>query len=235
MKLTIEDLAEKVNNIISENFKNNYIKDGRQSFVLSPRRIRDYITKGLIDKPVGDGREKWFDESHVNALVSLRLLQHNGLSEQYIISSTKTRNVHDDLLSDIQDNTSSLISNSVVKKTEEDMKNNALDFLRSLKDSPRGVQRDNVTSQNIHNSLEQKLQNNSLVGNANQSYYATAKDEDLTLIRALNQSKYKQFNEYCLDDKLGVFLKVDSKTNMDLQKKLCEKIKQEIINYTKGE
>ena len=88
IKLTIEDLADKVNEILEDHFKTHpeMISDARQSNILSTRRIRDYLTKGLIPKPfsTGEGKQKWFDHTHVDALVALRLLQHNGLSEQYI-------------------------------------------------------------------------------------------------------------------------------------------------------
>ena len=88
IKLTIEDLSKKVNEILEDHFKTHpeMISDARQSNILSTRRIRDYLTKGLIPKPfsTGEGKQKWFDHTHVDALVALRLLQHNGLSEQYI-------------------------------------------------------------------------------------------------------------------------------------------------------
>jgi DNA-binding transcriptional MerR regulator len=240
MQLTIEQLADKVNEVIAEHFKDQSesIKDGRQSSILSTRRIRDYITKGLIEKPTGNGREKWFDESHVNALVSLRLLQHNGLSEQYILSSTKIDN------SDAYLDSSYMVENKKVDLTEDDLKNDAFDFLKNLQ-SPKSnlVDKSNIKSNfrsiDEHNKL---VASSALIGSANSQSlnslgsYA-AKEVDMNLLKSFSQSqvKMKQFNEYVVDENLGVMLKVDSKLDGVLQKKLCETLKQEIINYTKGE
>jgi DNA-binding transcriptional MerR regulator len=238
MQLTIEQLADKVNEVIAEHFKEQpeSIKDGRQSSTLSTRRIRDYITKGLIEKPTGTGREKWFDETHVNALVSLRLLQHNGLSEQYILSSTKL------------DNSDAYLDSSYLSEekelTESDLRNDAFDFLKNLQ-TPKSNSLDksnfksNLKSIDEHNKL---VASSALIGSANAqslnslSSYA-AKEVDINLLKNFSQSqvKMKQFNEYVVDENLGVMLKVDSKLDGVLQKKLCETLKQEIINYTKGE
>lgn len=238
MQLTIEQLADKVNEVISEHFKNQseLIKDGRQSSILSTRRIRDYITKGLIEKPFGNGREKWFDESHVDALVSLRLLQHNGLSEQYILSSTKTENYECDL-----DN---FYNNEKIQKNEQDLRNDAFDFLKNLQQPKENI----ANSSNIKNINEQKnLLSSSMFGlNGaraqslnlnNMNSYNSAKEKDINLLKTFSNSqmKMKQFNEYVIDEKLGVILKVDSKLDSILQKKLCENLKKEIIDYIKGE
>lgn len=85
MKLNIFELAQKVN----EYFKKEDVvsSDGRQSLEVSERRIRDYMTKGLLDKPEGSGREKFFNERHVEQLIALRKLQFSGASEKYVTSS----------------------------------------------------------------------------------------------------------------------------------------------------
>lgn len=241
MQLTIEQLADKVNEVIVERFKDQpeSIKDGRQSSILSTRRIRDYITKGLIEKPTGNGREKWFDESHINALVSLRLLQHNGLSEQYILSSTKLDNTESYSSSE-----SLFLSGSSLKEkinNDKDLQINAFDFLKNLQ-SPKelnSLEKSNFRSIVEHTKL---VASSALSGSTNQSLgslnsYTSAKSEDINLLKTFTQSqiKMKQFNEYVVDEGIGVMLKVDSKVDGVLQKRLCETIKQEIINYTKGE
>jgi DNA-binding transcriptional MerR regulator len=260
MKLTIEQLADKVNDIISEKFKESpeLIKDGRQSSVLSTRRIRDYMTKGLIEKRVGDGKEKWFDDSHVEQLVSLRLLQHNGLSDQYIKTEvlnnlSNSNSYHSYLFNNsIQAKTVNLFSditknedlkNEEIKSEDEEMQNNAMSFLQSLQggakdlsptfNSPKGL-----TKSHSAVSLTGALENSvNLTGNPgiNTIGYAksSAKTSDTELLRSLIQSQPRQFNEYSVDEKLGVFLKIDSKTDMTLQKKLFETLKNEIINHTK--
>lgn len=210
MKLTIEELADMVNQQVSENLAKTSIKDGRQSSVLSTRRIRDYITKGLIEKPVGDGREKWFNETHVSALLALRLLQHNGLSEQYIMSATQDSNIQEkeDVLSN---------------KGDDLLKNDALSFLNSLNS--------NSMRKDENKNLSFPFKSN-LVASAS-SYSATPKETDASLIRSLvgSQTKVRQFNEYVVNESLGIYLKVDSSLDDAYQKQLVEVLKRETINF----
>ncbi len=210
MKLTIEEVADMVNEQVSENLTKNSIKDGRQSSVLSTRRIRDYITKGLIEKPGGDGREKWFNETHVSALVALRLLQHNGLSEQYIMSATQDSNIKEK---------EEVLNN----KSDELLKNDALSFLNSLNSN-------SMRKDENKNSVFPFKSN--LVASAS-SYQTTPKETDASLIRSLvgSQTKVRQFNEYVVNEGLGVYLKVDSSLDDSYQKQLVEVLKKETINF----
>lgn len=95
MKLTIQELADIVNEQLKDEVE--FKKDSRQSSVVSERRIRDYMTKGMLSKPYGDGKNKWFDEKHVEQLVALRLLQMRGLSDQYIVDNAGVIENTDDL------------------------------------------------------------------------------------------------------------------------------------------
>lgn len=85
MKLTIQELANIVNEQLKEEVESK--KDSRQSSVVSERRIRDYMTKGMMSKPFGDGKQKWFGQKHVDQLLALRVLQLRGLSDQYILDN----------------------------------------------------------------------------------------------------------------------------------------------------
>jgi DNA-binding transcriptional MerR regulator len=238
MKLTIEQLADKVNELISEKFKESpeLIKDGRQSSVLSTRRIRDYITKGLVEKPVGAGREKWFDETHVSKLVSLRLLQHNGLSDQYIkgevLNNLSNSAGYQTYLSEgdvLNESTSNLFDSAT--NDDEQMQSNALSFLQGLQNSPKEMAPKLNSKLGAIAGASNAGVALGLTGSLEKPVYA--KQADLDLLRSLTQSQYRQFNEYPVDEKLGVFLKVDSKTDMVLQKKLIETLKNEIINHNK--
>lgn len=80
MKLTIEDLALKVN----EQLFNLSSSDKRFSNSLSVRRIRDYISKGVLDKPFKDGKNIYFTELHYQKLIALREVQSEGISEESI-------------------------------------------------------------------------------------------------------------------------------------------------------
>ncbi len=227
MKLSIEELADEVNKLVSENINSGNVKDKRQSSVLSTRRIRDYITKGLINKPLGT-KEKWFDETHVQSLLSLRLLQLNGLSEQYIKSSSLDYEV---------------------PKDDGNLKNDALSFLNSLSGSAvKGREQiptlkpsimasiklgEEAQSRGFSGAVASSLSSSKL-GSSEMMNHVYAKSSELLNAFSQSVSQYNQYNEYCVDKELGVYLKVDSKTNSDLQVKLCEKIKEEIKNY-KGE
>jgi DNA-binding transcriptional MerR regulator len=77
MKLSIEELADKVN----QDLVNLKSEDKRLSNNLSVRRIRDYISKGLLDKPFKDGKNIYFTELHYDKLIVLRTSQYDGLSD----------------------------------------------------------------------------------------------------------------------------------------------------------
>jgi DNA-binding transcriptional MerR regulator len=231
MKLTIEELADKVNEILSKQFDGNLLRDGRQSSVISTRRIRDYITKGLLEKPEGNGREKWFVQSHIDALVSLRLLQHNGLSDQYIISSTQIEPGNDTSYS-----TDSPLISSSLNNEDKELRVGALDFLKSIGGQPVESKL-NAPTENEYSAKMKMMVATPKFSSSSHSltYPKSAIEEDLERLKLLNQQKFRQFNEYVVDEGLGVFLKVDSKVEGELQKKLFAAIKQEIKNHIKGE
>lgn len=80
MKLTIEELAEKVNEQVSSLSST----DKRFSNNLSVRRIRDYVSKGLLSKPFKDGKNVYFTELHYQKLIALREVQSEGISEENV-------------------------------------------------------------------------------------------------------------------------------------------------------
>ena len=104
-KLSLEELADTVNSKLDVGSI-----DARYSSVVSPRRIRDYVSKGLLDKPYGVGRDKWYGDEHVEKLLTLRRLQSDGISEQALkkLSSPSISNETDlktnalNFLSDVQ-------------------------------------------------------------------------------------------------------------------------------------
>lgn len=79
--LSIEQLALLVNQKLSLSLQSN---DKRYSAELTPRRIRDYISQGLLDKPFKMGKNIYFTELHFNKLVALRTMQSEGLSDKYL-------------------------------------------------------------------------------------------------------------------------------------------------------
>lgn len=78
IKYTIEELADKVNSIT----KDLKLVDNRQKKTLSVRTIRDYMTKNLLDKPYGQGKNKWFGNLHVEKLIALRNMKADGITDR---------------------------------------------------------------------------------------------------------------------------------------------------------
>lgn len=78
--MTIKEFAEKA----SELSRSKLSTDKRYSSEISERRIKDYISKGLLDKPYKDGKTALFGQDHLNKLLIIRDLQSDGLTEQNI-------------------------------------------------------------------------------------------------------------------------------------------------------
>lgn len=79
-KMTIEELAEEYNN---KNVQIDY-DDKRITEEISVRRIRDYVSKGLLPKPIKEGRRAYYTENHLKELQSIRKLQSEGFTESYL-------------------------------------------------------------------------------------------------------------------------------------------------------
>lgn len=96
MKLTIEELAEKVN----EQLSNLSSTDKRFSNNVSVRRIRDYMSKGFLDKPFKDGKNVFFTELHYQKLIALREVQSEGISEESVkkMMSYESKSLESDAL-----------------------------------------------------------------------------------------------------------------------------------------
>lgn len=81
--MSLQQLAETVNTQLNQsNFLSS--SDKRYSNELTPRRIRDYISQGLLEKPFKNGKLIYFTELHVNRLIALRTMQSDGLSDKYM-------------------------------------------------------------------------------------------------------------------------------------------------------
>lgn len=114
MKMTIEELAAKINTDLPLSTSN----DKRYNPEVSVRRIRDYISKGMLEKPLKNGKTAYFTEVHYNKLMTLRELQVDGLSDQLLkkISSS----ISSDSLS------FSSFSNSIQEDKSKQLQNDAL-------------------------------------------------------------------------------------------------------------
>jgi len=81
-QMSIEELAEEANKVISK--KTSISSDKRMSDTISVRRIRDYISKKMMDKPYKEGRNTYYVQLHLDQLLTLREFQSEGLTESYI-------------------------------------------------------------------------------------------------------------------------------------------------------
>ena len=149
MKLTIEQLAEKVNKDLSTLSS----EDKRFSNNLSVRRIRDYMTKGVLEKPFKDGKNTYFTERHYQKLIALREVQSEGISEVSVkkIMSYENKEIENNSLKNNafatineiinfkESNSLNMIASASVSSNNNlrlgDSQNKSVNYLNSLIDS----------------------------------------------------------------------------------------------------
>lgn len=98
-KFTLEELTKEVNfQIENKVFSNKDLNkiDLRYSEKLSERRIRDFTTKGLISKPIKEGRYVFYTEKHIEEIIKLREIQSKGISDNSILSITSSSKFNDE-------------------------------------------------------------------------------------------------------------------------------------------
>lgn len=196
--MTIEKLAEEVN----RNIKTETASDKRRSNALSVRRIRDYLSKGLMDKPIKDGRSALFGKKHLEQLIALRGLQSEGLSDQYM------KKMSDSLTGDsFRGTTDSLLRNSAL---------NAISLMggwQALGEEAFGAL--------IKNSLTGGVQ---ACGSTSKSIGTTGFLRTAAIGESIEQFSTlaktgKIWQEFKIDDEGSVFLRLEyGKTPKDLEK-----------------
>ena len=232
-KLTIQELAQEVNNELKKTVSS--ATDARYSAEISERRIRDYMTKGLLDKPFGQGREKWFSQSHIEKLLALRNLQADGLSDQYL---KKLSNSSSEPLftasSSVTDNIniSSSFSSGISDETNIDdgsLRSNALNFISTL-NQPKSASAVDLKGSGASQLFASSVSGSSGLGTSSrslsesivQNYYSSGDNKSLeTVKKQIN----KVWNEYQLDDEGKLFLKMESNTKITNPQAVLEQIK----------
>lgn len=106
MKVDIEELCKVANERLKQMSQSNL--DGRYTSELSVSRVRDYISKKLLDKPLKEGIKAYYTEHHLEQLLSLRQLQNDGLSDKYLKKISDATTVSND--KQLQDEAMSLIA-----------------------------------------------------------------------------------------------------------------------------
>lgn len=191
MKLTIEQLAEKVNKQLS----NLSSTDKRFSSNVSVRRIRDYMSKGVLDKPFKEGKSIYFTDLHYQKLIALREVQSEGISEENIkkIMHYENRNSEENTLKHDVLTTISAIMNASEEKN-------------LLKKVPTGSVASNSQEKSI-NYL------NSIMDNANLNKGTETK---LYISKAITKS----WSEIPLLTNNKVFFRIENNTNFSKEEKI---------------
>lgn len=233
-KLTIQQLAQEVNSELKKTVSS--ATDARYSPEISERRIRDYMTKGLLDKPFGQGREKWFSKSHIEKLLALRNLQADGLSDQYLKKISNSSS--EPLFASSSQNFSSVentnnIGNSFVRgfsgevSLDGSLREGALNFLSTLNQPKTPIVTDlKASSQLFASSVSGSsgLVSKSLGESMVQNYYNSG-DNKSQALEIVKKQINKVWNEYQLDDEGKVFLKMESNTKITNPEVVLEQIK----------
>lgn len=196
IKYTIEELAKKVNDSINLSDST----DNRQIKSLSVRRIQDYMTKGLLDKPYGSSKNKWFGDLHFKRLIALRTLQAEGMSDRAL----------------------SKVSNTTPTVAEEStLQQDALALLSTMGNTNNS----SISVQNI-TGASSSVNNTSATALTLSRHYATsatgAKVENYSTI---SRPISKNWIEYPIDTEGKVFLKIESGTEFKDTQSMLEQIK----------
>lgn len=136
MKMTIDELAEKFNKE-SKNLTDNNL-DKRYSKELSTRRIRDYVSKGILEKPIREGRNTFYNEEHLKKLIEIRQAQQEGLTDSLISKIIYYNENENQVSEDLKIQANSAIEKIENKNSNQEKINKQYDF-KSLARSTYGA------------------------------------------------------------------------------------------------
>jgi DNA-binding transcriptional MerR regulator len=99
-RFTLESLSAKMREFLEEYDLLDAQHDGRVSEVPDARTVRYYTTIGLLDRPLMEGRQAWYQRRHVLQILSIKALQshHLPLAEIQSVLYGKTDQELDSLL-----------------------------------------------------------------------------------------------------------------------------------------
>lgn len=213
-QMSIEELAEEANKVILLN--PSVISDKRISDTISVRRIRDYISKGMMDKPYKDGRNTYYVQRHLDQLLTLREYQNDGLSESYIQKLSTSSNISDHVSEDLP---SSLFLNasasafSASSSQDDILQQNALSLLAGMKQNLSIGSSPLETARSVSNS---KLAVTSYLSGQSSPKY-NSEPKMLTVS--------KTWIEYPLDTEGKLFLKMESNAKISNPEQVLEQLK----------
>jgi DNA-binding transcriptional MerR regulator len=232
--MNIEQLADEANAFLSQNQISG--QDKRYSTEVSARRIRDYISKGLLDKPFKEGKNIFFNENHLEKLIALRQFQSDGLSEQYLHKLIKSQS-EDSLADNEQVITPTSYTDTFSLSANGASGQNLTSFNASLANIGGSINSESTESMSVNFSqtdmdLQQKAQKAlsrlSSTGTLHsstsvQSFYNKQPDKKGDL-NALNYPVNKIWQEYPLDEEGKVFLRIEQGNKIKNKDKVLENI-----------
>ena len=92
-KYNLNEFVEVSNKKLKE--QNDGYVDSRFNESVTVRRVRDYLSKGLISKPEKQGRNLYFDDSHVEELIGIRNLHKTGMSDRLLSTFSQSQSLND--------------------------------------------------------------------------------------------------------------------------------------------
>lgn len=220
---TLDQLVDEVNRIIAETKANVQIADGRLSETITVRKVRDLLAKRLINPPVKEGRQNYFDNGHVEQILNIKSLQKEGASEKLLrgLSSSTYLNLNEQETATYDEN-----------DTNQELQANAMSVLSAINARSLGSKGVNLESasgmimpQAMINSVPKRETMESLILGA-----STLEKPDLfkagQSYRDSHKTSVKVFSEYPLDDNGKLFLKMEQGLNVTNKEEILEKIKQ---------
>lgn len=204
-RMTLEELTDKVNNAMQIDGYQSL--DKRHKEITTGRRIRDYISKGIVDKAEKDGRNVYYTNKHYEQVLYCRKLQQEGLNDQFIKKMVDNESANTDLQ-----------FNSYVTHSEKDLflqqqAKSTLDSLFSGSSSGSAVQ---------INSLKQESFSALAATSATKKYIDTRSIANKK-IEVIEQ--YKLLKEYPLDKDGKIFLKIEDNYEITDPEEILKKIK----------
>lgn len=147
---TIQELVEAANKEIKMNPSDYNSQDGRYSSELTVRRVRDYISKGILEKAdKKNGKFDIYEEKHLNKLLDIRKLQQQGFGDRTITSSLNN-------LYSYNNNLLGASNNNLCQEVDlssDTSKNKALNIIEELKNDSNKKETPLLDTQSTNRTL----------------------------------------------------------------------------------
>lgn len=239
--MNIDQLADEANDFLNKNQVSG--QDGRYSTEVSPRRIRDYVSKGLLDKPFKEGKNIFFNENHLEKLIALRQFQSDGLSDQYLHKLIKSKS-EESALENESINSVSASSRYIATHYSDTSSFNASGSMNDpqalsnfssniahvgtsltpQKEKSASFSEDDLGLQQKAQIALSKLSGSSLHSSASVQSFYNRQPEKRNDLNALNYPVNKVWQEYPLDEDGKVFLRFEQGTKIKNKEKMLENI-----------